>query len=275
MSDTTTTSTSTTESPASGLPAPSTSRLFVGNLPYNYTDDDLLKLFAGQGKVTTARIIQKRGVSIGYGFVDMEDEPAAQAAIAALNKTDISGRAINVELTKERAPVDETKPAKRGSARRRSGKPKTNGTSDAKASPSTTSPSHAGEDNTTGDKPRRRAANGERNKAAPKPAAPRAPESTEPKQPSADTLFVNNLPYSYDNARFLELFKDYSPKDAHIIISKRFNRSKGFGFVEFNNSADQQKALALDNTELEGRVISVKVAHARDLSAEAETPSAN
>ncbi|NLF92412.1 MAG: RNA-binding protein [Oligosphaeraceae bacterium] len=78
--------------------------LYVGNLSYSVTDDDLNQLFAQFGQVDSARVIMDRdsGRSKGFGFVEMADDNEAQAAIDALNGKDNNGRVINVNEAKPR-----------------------------------------------------------------------------------------------------------------------------------------------------------------------------
>jgi|TARA_X000000368_G_scaffold165414_1_gene130513 RNA recognition motif-containing protein len=68
------------------------------------TEDDLEALFAEHGAVTSANIITDKysGRSRGFGFVEMEDDAAAEAAIEALNETEHSGRALRVNQAKPR-----------------------------------------------------------------------------------------------------------------------------------------------------------------------------
>jgi RNA recognition motif-containing protein len=72
--------------------------IYVGNLPYQTTEDELRSSFENFGEVTSVRIIQDRatGRSKGFGFVEMPDEESAETAIAALNGKDFSGRNIRV-----------------------------------------------------------------------------------------------------------------------------------------------------------------------------------
>jgi len=73
-------------------------------------------------------------------------------------------------------------------------------------------------------------------------------------------LFVANLPFSVDDAGLLDIFKEFNASKAHV-VRKRNNRSKGFGFVEFTNAADQEKALAATDKKLVGeRELIVKIA---------------
>jgi len=72
--------------------------IYVGNLPYSTTDDDLRGLFAAHGEVASARVVIDRmtGRSKGFGFVEMADRAQAQQAIDALNGYDIEGRKLRV-----------------------------------------------------------------------------------------------------------------------------------------------------------------------------------
>jgi len=72
--------------------------IYVGNLSYQTTEDDLRDSFENFGEVTSVRIIQDRatGRSKGFGFVEMPDEESAETAIAALNGKEFSGRNIRV-----------------------------------------------------------------------------------------------------------------------------------------------------------------------------------
>ena len=73
-------------------------KLYVGNLSYETTEDELQKLFVEVGPVVSATIITDRisGRSKGFGFVEMETEQAAQAAIEKLNNHEINQRSITV-----------------------------------------------------------------------------------------------------------------------------------------------------------------------------------
>ena len=80
--------------------------IYVGNLSFEVTDDDLRQLFATYGEVTSANVIKDRfsGESRGFGFVEMPARKDAEAAIAALNGTDLKGRTITVNEAKPKAP---------------------------------------------------------------------------------------------------------------------------------------------------------------------------
>ena len=72
--------------------------IYVGNISYSTNETMLEQAFSAYGTVDSARIITDRdsGRSKGFGFVEMADQSEAQAAIEALNGTDIDGRSITV-----------------------------------------------------------------------------------------------------------------------------------------------------------------------------------
>lgn len=73
-------------------------RLFVGNLPYNVTTDDLQNAFGEAGTVTSVRVITDRetGQSRGFGFVEMGSAADGQKAITMWNGQELNGRALTV-----------------------------------------------------------------------------------------------------------------------------------------------------------------------------------
>ncbi len=80
--------------------------IYVGNLSFDVTDDDLRQLFSAHGEVESASVVKDRfsGESRGFGFVEMPAKKDADAAIAALNGTDVKGRSITVNEAKPKAP---------------------------------------------------------------------------------------------------------------------------------------------------------------------------
>lgn len=79
-------------------------KLYVGNLSYNVTSEDLQQLFTPFGSVQSADVISDNatGRSKGFGFVEMSTDEEAQAAIAALNGKEQDGRALTVNEAKPR-----------------------------------------------------------------------------------------------------------------------------------------------------------------------------
>lgn len=76
--------------------------LYVGNLPFGTTDDDLRKAFEAFGAVSSAQVVSDKetGRSRGFGFVEMSE--GGDEAIAALNGTDFQGRALTVNEARPR-----------------------------------------------------------------------------------------------------------------------------------------------------------------------------
>jgi RNA recognition motif-containing protein len=79
-------------------------KLYVGNLSYEVTEDELHKLFAKVGPVTSVALITDRqtGQSKGFGFVEMETAEAAQQAIEQLNHSRVNERALTVNEARPR-----------------------------------------------------------------------------------------------------------------------------------------------------------------------------
>lgn len=81
-------------------------RIYVGNLPYSSTESELRELFSDYGAVESARVITDRdtGQSRGFGFVEILDDDAAQAAISALSGSDFGGRRLVCNEARPREP---------------------------------------------------------------------------------------------------------------------------------------------------------------------------
>jgi len=255
-------------------------KVFVGNLSFKTEESDLAKEFEVAGKVATANIISRGSRSLGYGFVEFDSEEEAKKAVELLNKKQIDGREINVEVARPRddnaapnprppraprapraprpannnaaggapaAGVDGQSPAGEGARRRPPRRPRTRRPRAEGAPGAEGAPKQEGE---RAPRPRR-----ERPPRQPKPEGERAPRTASP-----NTLFVANLPFSVDDTGLAEIFAGLNLKTAHV-VRKRNNRSKGFGFVEFNNADDQAKALqAVDKKKVQERELIVKAA---------------
>ncbi len=78
--------------------------IYVGNLPYSITDDELREAFAAFGDVKSAKVIMDRetGRSKGFGFVEMDDGAQAEEAIRVLNGQDLKGRPARVSEARPR-----------------------------------------------------------------------------------------------------------------------------------------------------------------------------
>jgi len=78
--------------------------IYVGNLPYQLSEDDLKNAFGAYGEVASANIISDRYTqqSKGFGFVEMPNDAEAEAAINGLNDTELGGRNIKVNQARAR-----------------------------------------------------------------------------------------------------------------------------------------------------------------------------
>mmetsp|Transcript_27202 Transcript_27202/g.76018 ORF Transcript_27202/g.76018 Transcript_27202/m.76018 type:complete len:241 (+) Transcript_27202:134-856(+) len=207
--------------------APEGVKIFVGNLSFDVKEEQLSEVFAEAGKVLEANIITRGSRSRGYGFVTMATQADAEKALEALNKKELEGRAINVEIAK--VVVDDG-----GAGRGRS---------------------------RAGGRGRSRGRGRGRGRAA--------SEKDEDRELSDTTLFVANLPFSVGSDELKNIFGDHNASVAHVVAG-RSGRSKGYGFVVFKNSEDQQAALkAIDGKEVEGRELAVRVAFKADPPIEA------
>jgi len=86
--------------------------IYVGNLSYDATEDDLKQAFEAYGQVDNVTILQDRytGRSRGFGFVEMANDDEAKTAISELNEKEIKGRPVKVNEAKPRADRGERRP---------------------------------------------------------------------------------------------------------------------------------------------------------------------
>ena len=224
-----------------------TKKLFVGNLSFNTREASLAAAFAAIGPVSDCKIIARGTKSLGYGFVDMTNDADAEKAVAALNKKDLDGRQINVEIAKELPEPKAPKPKREPRPPKEKAAPKE--PKQEVAAPSTEAAAVDGAAPASGEKRRRR-----RGKAAQQPKLERA------KNPSNTTLFIANLPFQFQDEDLKKMFVDFKLSGAHVVRKPNGN-SRGYGFVDFDTEAEQQKALAaMDKKVVLEREISVKVA---------------
>jgi hypothetical protein len=81
-------------------------KLYVGNLPYSFRDEDLQQAFAAHGNVTSAKVMMERdtGRSKGFGFVEMGSDAEAQTAINEMNGQQFGGRGLVVNEARPMEP---------------------------------------------------------------------------------------------------------------------------------------------------------------------------
>eukprot|EP01091_Cochliopodium_minus_P011373 TRINITY_DN31_c0_g1_i4.p1 TRINITY_DN31_c0_g1~~TRINITY_DN31_c0_g1_i4.p1 ORF type:complete len:511 (+),score=225.60 TRINITY_DN31_c0_g1_i4:54-1586(+) len=177
---------------------PSSTLIYVSNLPFETNDEQLKELFKGFG-VKTAYVAKRRnGNSKGFGFVNLEKESDQAGAIEKVNGIEYEKRKLIARV----AMNDE-----------------------------------------------RRNENGELREEF--------KTQSQPVVTSETAIYVSNLAFTITNEELQKIFSEFNPKSA-TVASRRGGRSKGFGFVEFNNKEDREKALSFDQKSFGERQITVK-----------------
>ncbi|KAI1792915.1 RNA-binding domain-containing protein [Ganoderma leucocontextum] len=274
-------------------------KVFAGNLAYSTTDEGLKAFFAPvASEVLSAQVIMRGGTrSAGYGFVSFTTAEAAEKAVGQLDKKELDGRTVIVEIAKPADQKDKDKKQKRFKKRtgRRGSKSVPGEVSEAEANGEASDAIKAdGAAPASGDaakpkkkkktrKPKRKTAEGEAPSATdgeaasteaekrPKQRKPRAPRQPRPAgedpvgEPSKTVLFVANLGFNIDDAGLSALFTDagIEVKSARIVRRRwgKPRKSKGYGFVDVGDEQQQEKAIqALQGKEVGGRAIAVKIA---------------
>ncbi|KAJ1965666.1 hypothetical protein GGI12_000613 [Dipsacomyces acuminosporus] len=262
-------------------------KVFVGNLSFRTTEGQLHDFFADVGEVKESRIITRGPRSLGFGFVAFADAATAEKAVELKNHKELAGREINVEVARPmpegalaaRAskPARRRQPSRRSAAARKDGK-KTQARVDtvengeeAKAekadAPAAAAESAAPTEGEAKDKTTREGGRSRPRRQRRFPKKDKDAKDDEDKQddrtPSDTVVFVGNLPFSTEDEELTKLFADFAISSAHVVVSKKTSRPKGFGFVTFATSEDQAKALAKFTAEpitLNERVLTVKAA---------------
>ncbi|KAF9263578.1 RNA-binding domain-containing protein [Marasmius fiardii PR-910] len=287
-------------------------KVFAGNLAYSTTDEGLKAFFAPVEKdILSAQVILRGTRSAGYGFVALSSAEAAQKAVEALDKKELDGRQVVVEIAKPADQKDKEKKERKPKRRpgRRGSKAVPGEVSEAEANGDATKPEDATEETGEAAKPKKKKKKPSRKAKKPKAegeasdvAAPVAEgEGTEKKQPrprkaraarpprpagedpegepSKTMLFVANLGFNIDDAGLAALFTDVgiTVNSARIVRRSwgRPRRSKGYGFVDVGSEEQQKKAIELlQGKDVGGRPIAVKIAvnTPQDEAKEGEAP---
>jgi RNA recognition motif-containing protein len=256
-------------------------RLYIGNLAYATTEDQLKEFFSGYDVETTSIPVNPRtNRPVGYAFVDLKSADEATKAIQNLSGQDILERKVSVQLARkpednEKKAATETGDKERGTGRGRGGRGR-----------GRAGRARGGQRGSTGaaDAAPLADVTNDANKTAPavakteaNTAAPRAPKQRGPPEdgiPSTTKVMVANLPYDLTEEKLKELFAAYEPVSAKIALRPipRFmvkklqargeaRKGRGFGFVTLASEEQQQKAVnEMNAKEIEGREIAVKVA---------------
>ncbi|EIN10358.1 RNA-binding domain-containing protein [Punctularia strigosozonata HHB-11173 SS5] len=283
-------------------------KVFAGNLAYSTTDEGLKAFFEPvASEIVSAQVILRGTRSAGYGFVALSTEDAAQKAVELLDKKELDGRPVIVEIAKPAEEKDKEKKQKRAAKRkpgRRGSKAPPGEVTEAEANGETEKPEEApaaaAEDGAAKPKKTKKksrkpkkaatpaadsaeaaatteatpAAEGAAAEAAEKKPRTRKPKATRPRRPagedpvgelSKNMLFVANLGFSVDDDGLAALFSDAGIKVNSARIVRRAwgtpRKSKGYGFVDVGDEAEQAKAIELlQGKEVGGRPIAVKIA---------------
>jgi RNA recognition motif-containing protein len=253
-----------------------TTKVFVGNLAFQTTDQALAEAFQDCGRVKSGVVITRGRRSLGYGFVEFESPDSALEAVKSKNNSQLKGRTLKVELASDN-PI-------RSSDRMENRPP---GPPPASSS-SPSDPNSSGQPG--GQRVRRRRNNRRRGRTGNKPSGPESSSpppnpSSAPKErperpggggenrvsrrrrngppPSEDrvlsktAVFVANLPFGVKDEELLQFFKDNNAKSAHVVVTRN-GRSRGYGFVDFEFEKDQQNAIGTKhNVKFTDRVITV------------------
>jgi len=230
-------------------------KCFVGNLPFTIKEDEIAEFFAESGKVLKVIIIKRYGRSLGFGFVSFETLEEAEKAVL-LDKKELDGRAINIEIARKKQNNDEKKERKP-----RSQKPESRVDDEPKQGRSVDGGRRGGRTERGGRGGSRGGyggRGGSRGVSARGKSGERKPR--DPNGPLSDTmLFVSNLPYKVTDADLKSIFQEYNVTSAHV-VRLRNGVSKGFGFVDVASKVEQQKVLdELQNVSVDGRELIIKV----------------
>jgi len=264
-----------------------TTKIFVGNLAFQTTDQALAEAFSNCGQVKSGVIITRGRRSLGYGFVDFASPEDANRAVQQMNQTDFLNRTIKVELVRDPPPRTRSSPPSSnlspnnnnpgspdqrdednqevvGARRRRKPrrgprrKPRTE-SQNQNSGPQSVGGATGNNANIEGN--RNLSENvGTNNEIQPRPRVRRFPQrerrperqqnDTVPKEKiqSKTAVFVANLPFSVDDEALSKIFEEFSVKTAHV-VKTRTGRSRGYGFVDFASEKDQQAAISAKHSK--------------------------
>ncbi|KXN86346.1 Polyadenylate-binding protein 4 [Leucoagaricus sp. SymC.cos] len=281
------------------MPATHSCKVFAGNLAYSTTEDGLKAFFdIVQDDVLSVQVITRGQQSAGYGFVALATEEAAQKAVDALNKKELDGRSLIVEIAKPADQKDKRVHRFKRRISRRGGKAVPGEVTEAeadgeapKAEEITSGTNEAAKPKKKKKKPARKPrakaegateavefAAGAEGEAAPKESPPNArkprrrykprtrPVGEDPVgEPSKNMLFVANLGFNIDDEGLSALFTEagINVVSARIVLRRwgQPRKSKGYGFVDVGNEEEQKKAIeTLQGMDVGGRPIAVKIA---------------
>jgi len=254
-----------------------TTKVFVGNLAFQTTDQALAEAFQDCGRVKSGVVITRGRRSLGYGFVEFELPESALEAVKSKNNTLFKERTLKVELASDN-PVRSSERSSPNPAASNPGSADNNNNNTGGSAPGNAGPRqrsnkrnlrrnrkvNPGEtkteinnnnrpqgSNNNNNKPD--AEGGNNNNQQPQSRRRRRNNITNNKNQniadrvlSKTAVFVANLPFNVKDDELLQFFKDNNPKSAHVVVTRN-GRSRGYGFIDFATEADQQNAINSKN----------------------------
>ncbi|ORY22727.1 RNA-binding domain-containing protein, partial [Neocallimastix californiae] len=237
-------------------------KVFVGNISFQTTNENLKEFFKSAGEVYDANIIKRGNKSLGYGFVSYATEAEANKAVEEFNKKELDGRQINVEIAKAKNQEERKRYSGRRGYRGRGYR----GRGYRRRGGYRGGYRGRRDDGDNNGRPRYRGRGyrgrgrgryyrrGRYNRYRPRRSQPPTGEVSE------TTIYVANLPFKLDDEELKNAFANYNIESAKVIRYKS-GRSKGFGFIKAKTQEDQQKILnEVTELEIEGRKLIIKIA---------------
>ncbi|KAJ3320332.1 hypothetical protein HDV06_005363 [Boothiomyces sp. JEL0866] len=261
--------------------------VFVGNLSYSTDADALKSLFAPVAPVQDVRLITRFNKPKGFGFVSFSTQAEAESAVQSFDQKEIEGRVLKVQLAVAKKPrepsakkpkkakrVDDEKeeeketPAPAAKPKKNKRKPKSATKKEEKDEVKEEAQEKPKQKPQKKEKPVESKETPEEKtekvERAEKKTAKRPPRKVrDPNAPLSETIaFVGNLPFVVDDTSLGDIFSDFKIKSSRVVVSPS-GRSKGFGFVEFEDNASLLKAIEEYNgAKANERVLAVKQAFA-------------
>lgn len=270
-------------------------RLYIGNLAYATTEEELKEFFKGYTIESTSIPVNPRtNRPVGYAFVDLATATEATAAIESLSGKEILARKVSVQLARKPEPTEAKEGVTSGGEgasgnegrKRTGGRGRGRGRARGRGGRVARGRAQEGQEpteaNTTEGTPLAETTNDNEPATAEgakqgKPRAARPQKQRGPPEdgiPSKTKVMVANLPYDLTEDKLKEIFADYSPVSAKVALRPipRFmikklqarnerRKTRGFGFVNLASEELQTKAVnEMNGKDIDGRTIAVKVA---------------
>jgi len=234
-----------TELPKQG--ATSDTVVYVANIPWTFKDEELKGVFGGLDVKLATVATRRNGRSKGFGFVEFGTK---EACIEALKKDQL--KVFSSDPTPQERII-----TVRASHNYRGNQPRENDNQQQRGG------NRGGGDNRRRQRDSRgdnRGRSRDNNRGGDRRPTGNNNQDRNPPRKLENTLYVSNIPFDLDDNDLKQIFSEFHVKSSHV-ATRQNGKSRGFGFVEFNNSKDQNEALnALNQSEVNNRVITVRVA---------------